>query len=170
MASRKSKKAKGKNPKAYPFQVKPQSARTGSKSAAESKAASRASSQRDRREETMAREAPSNYIPPEVSQRMVRRVAILAGIPSVLGVSAFFINYYLLVQKIVELPTWVTAAETLALFGLGFVGISYGVLSASWEPSTAGSWLGFAEFRFNLSVLIQQWKDRDGLNKSSTNP
>lgn len=99
-------------------------------------------------------------IPAPVSDRMVRRVVWLAGVPSLLGIGAFFINYYLLINKILILPTWVTLVETLALFGVGFVGISYGVLSASWEPEEAGSWLGWREFRANLSILTQQWREQ----------
>lgn len=99
-------------------------------------------------------------IPNEVSERMVRRVVWLAGVPSVLGVGAFFVNYYLLINKILILPTWVTLVETLALFGFGFVGISYGVLSASWEPEQTGSWLGWQEFRVNLGIMTQQWREQ----------
>lgn len=99
-------------------------------------------------------------IPKEVSDRMVRRVVWLAGVPSFLGISAFVANYYLLVNKILILPTWVTLVETLALFGFGFVGISYGVLSASWEPEQTGSWLGWQEFRVNLEIMTQQWREQ----------
>ncbi|NJK72017.1 MAG: DUF3464 family protein [Synechococcaceae cyanobacterium SM2_3_60] len=110
-----------------------------------------------RRPETKSAEGS---IPAEVSDRMVRRVVWLAGVPSILGVSAFIANYYLLVNKILILPTWVTLVETLALFGFGFVGISYGVLSASWEPEQTGSWLGWQEFRVNLGILTQQWREQ----------
>lgn len=111
----------------------------------------------------------SNYIPPEVSQRMVRRVTCMAGVPSTLGVSAFFINYYLLVNHILALPSWVTFVETLSLFGIGFVGITYGVLSASWEPERDGSWVGFEEFRFNVALLFQQWREyRQAQRQAST--
>ena len=76
-----------------------------------------------------------------------------------LGMSAFFINYYLLVNHILELPTWFTYAETLALFGMGFVGLTYGVLSASWEPERDGGLVGLSEFQFNIKVLFQQWRE-----------
>ncbi|MDX2273430.1 MAG: PAM68 family protein [Cyanobacteriota bacterium] len=101
-------------------------------------------------------EERSNYIPPEVSQRMIRRVVWFCGIPTLLGVSSFGVNYYLLVNHIVTLPPAFTFVETLALFGLGFVGISYGVLSASWDPQP-GSRLGWSEFRQNLGLTINQW-------------
>ncbi|MEO0854500.1 MAG: PAM68 family protein, partial [Cyanobacteria bacterium J06648_11] len=68
-------------------------------------------------------------------------------------------NYYLLVNHIIDFPNWVTVGESLGLFGLGFVGISYGVLSASWEPQEAGSLLGLREFRFNFGTLRKQWRE-----------
>lgn len=105
------------------------------------------------------RDLPSNFIPEEVSKRMVRRASWLAGIPTILGMSAFFVNYYLLVNHILELPPWFTYAETLALFGMGFVGLTYGVLSASWEPERGGGLVGLSEFQFNIKVLFQQWRE-----------
>ncbi|MEM9568844.1 MAG: PAM68 family protein [Cyanobacteria bacterium P01_E01_bin.34] len=105
------------------------------------------------------REQPSNFIPEDVSKRMLRRAGWLAGVPTTLGMSAFFVNYYLLVNHIFELPPWFTYAETLALFGMGFVGLTYGVLSASWEPEREGGLVGLSEFQFNVKVLFQQWRE-----------
>ena len=93
-------------------------------------------------------------IPPAVSRRMIRRMAILSGVPTVLGVVVFFLSYYLLVQHIVELPTVVVFLSTIGCFGLGVVGISYGVLSASWDEDVPGSALGWSEFTLNLGRLI----------------
>ncbi|MEM8715082.1 MAG: PAM68 family protein [Cyanobacteria bacterium P01_G01_bin.4] len=162
MARRKSKKnskrSKGSGPsgagnasKPLPFDVSQQSSGPAVEGEAKSaKAAASAASDRDR---------PSNFIPEEVSKRMVRRASWLAGVPTTLGMSAFFVNYYLLVNHIFELPTWFTYAETLALFGLGFVGLTYGVLSASWEPEREGGLMGLSEFQFNTKVLFQQWRE-----------
>lgn len=86
---------------------------------------------------------------------MVRRVLIFCGIPSGFGLSSFFVNYYLLVNHVVALPSYFTLIESLAFFGLGFLGISYGVLSASWDPEP-GSLLGIGEFRRNLGNLLKQ--------------
>ncbi|MGQ9837196.1 MAG: PAM68 family protein [Cyanobacteriota bacterium] len=100
---------------------------------------------------------PLAPIPPEVSRRMVRRILIFSGIPSGIGLSSFFVNYYLLVNHVVALPSYFTLIESLSFFGLGFLGISYGVLSASWDPEP-GSLLGVGEFRRNLSNLFKQWQ------------
>lgn len=115
--------------------------------------------------ETASSEDRDNYIPPEVSNRMIRRVFWCAGIPSLLGISSFFVNYFLLVNHIADLPPMATFVESLLLFGLGFVGISYGVLSASWEPEP-GSWLGIDEFRQNIGNMVREWR-RHGSERSS---
>lgn len=88
---------------------------------------------------------------------MLRRVFLFSGIPTVLGLGSFVVNYFLIVNDVVRLPTSFTLIETLLLFGLGVLGITYGVLSASWDPEP-GSRLGFSEFRRNLGNLIQEWR------------
>ncbi|MGK7907183.1 MAG: PAM68 family protein [Synechococcus sp.] len=168
MARRKSKKkSKGsqglrKNSKPLPFEVSQQSGSAPDVASevtpsAEKQAGGTASQTSTDRAEAEA--TASNYIPPEVSKRMLRRAVWLAGVPTTLGMSAFFINYFLLVKHIVELPTWLTYVETLSLFGLGFVGLSYGVLSASWEPDREGGLIGLSEFRFNVAIMFQQWRE-----------
>ncbi len=120
-------------------------------------------------EETSAGSRPTpGYIPEAVSQRMIRRVALFCGIPSFLGMSSFVANYFLITGDVVDLPPYFTLIETLTCFGLGFVGISYGVLSASWEPHP-GSALGWSEFRTNLGTLTQQWREY-GAQKRNASP
>ena len=46
-------------------------------------------------------------------------------------------------------------ANTL-IFGAAFVGISYGVLSASWDPTREGSELGIEEFKQNIPILWEK--------------
>lgn len=106
-------------------------------------------------------------IPPEVSRRMVRRILVFSGIPSGLGLSSFFINYYLLTNHVVALPPYFTLVESLTLFGLGFLGISYGVFSASWDPNP-GSLLGIGEFRRNLGNVIQHWRESAAQSSQSS--
>jgi hypothetical protein len=105
-------------------------------------------------------------IPPEVSRRMVRRILIFSGIPSTLGLSSFVVNYYLLTNHVIALPPYFTVVESLAFFGLGFLGISYGVFSASWDPEP-GSLLGVSEFRRNLGIFLQQWREAASGSASS---
>ncbi len=109
---------------------------------------------------------PVAVIPPEVSRRMVRRILVFSGIPSSLGLSSFFVNYYLLTNHVVALPPYFTLVESLAFFGLGFLGISYGVFSASWDPEP-GSLLGIGEFRRNLGNVFKQWRELSDPSKPS---
>ncbi|HAC62908.1 MAG TPA: DUF3464 domain-containing protein, partial [Cyanothece sp. UBA12306] len=44
-------------------------------------------------------------IPDSVSQRMVRRMALFSGIPTALGMSSFFVFYWIVSQEWLEIPT-----------------------------------------------------------------
>ena len=46
------------------------------------------------------------------------------------------------------------------IFGLGLVGISYGVLSASWDPNRKGSVFGLDEVKQNFPVLMDDLKKK----------
>ena len=94
-------------------------------------------------------------IPEVVSRRMIRRMAVFAGIPTALGMSSFVIAYFLLSRQIVEFPNVVVLLVSLGFFGLGTVGLSYGVLSASWQEESEGSLLGISEFSVNFRRLMQ---------------
>jgi len=130
----------------------------GKSSRYSSKVSSRTSRRRSTPNPTPVEKEPAIPIPPEVSRRMVRRVLVFCGIPSGIGLSSFFVNYYLLVNHVVALPSYFTLIESLAFFGLGFLGISYGVLSASWDPEP-GSLLGVGEFRRNLGNTLKQRRE-----------
>ncbi|MFN3329643.1 MAG: photosystem II biosynthesis protein, partial [Pyrinomonadaceae bacterium] len=72
-------------------------------------------------------------IPDAVSRRMVSRMAVCSGIPTLLGFVTFPLCYVIVQQQWLELPNVAVVVMSLTLFGLGAVGLSYGVLSASWE-------------------------------------
>ena len=57
------------------------------------------------------------------------------------------------VQK-VDLPMGLVYTVQSLIFGAGFVGISYGVLSASWDPERKGGTLGLDEVKQNFPVLM----------------
>ncbi|MEM9484380.1 MAG: PAM68 family protein [Cyanobacteria bacterium P01_F01_bin.116] len=99
-------------------------------------------------------------IPEIVSRRMMRRMAIFAGIPTFLGMSSFVIAYFLLTQHIAEFPNVVVLLVSLGFFGLGTIGLSYGVLSASWQEDVEGSLLGISEFSVNFRRLIQGLRNK----------
>jgi Photosynthesis affected mutant 68 len=91
-------------------------------------------------------------IPEQVTQRMVRRMAIFSGVPTVLGMSSFFISY-LLVKAGIKLPPYIVLTLSLGLFGLGVIGLTYGILSSSWEENRAGSIVGWSDFKLNFSRM-----------------
>ena len=97
-------------------------------------------------------------IPDVVSKRMGRRMAIFCGIPSVLGMSSLFIFYWLKVKEVVELPPYLAFAVSFGFLGLGVLGLSYGLFSASWDEERAGSAWGGDEFKLNLGRTKDAWK------------
>jgi len=103
----------------------------------------------------------SMNVPDAVSKRMVRRMALFCGVPSILGMSTFVASYFLVSRDIVELPNVVVVLVSMGFFGLGVLGLSYGVLSASWEEESAGSALGITEFGTNLKRMAGAWRSPD---------
>ncbi|MFE4107564.1 PAM68 family protein [Almyronema epifaneia] len=111
--------------------------------------------------------AQRNAIPEVVSQRMLRRMAFFSGLPTALGVAIFFGSYFLLTRQIIEFPKVVVLLSTLGCFGLGVVGLSYGVLSASWDEERVGTRLGWGEFGTNFGRMTAAW--RSGRTDSKAN-
>ena len=103
------------------------------------------------------RRAASQGIPTAVSNRMARRIAIATGIPSVLGMGVFIASYLLVSRSILDIPTGVTLVASGGCFLLGLLGLSYGVLSASWEDAP-GSLLGLEQIGLNVGRLRSSFK------------
>jgi hypothetical protein len=97
-------------------------------------------------------------IPDVVSKRMVRRMALMCGLPSVLGIATFFVSYYLVKHVGVKLPNAAVILVSMGFFGLGVLGLSYGVLSASWDEEIPGTKLGWQEFTTNLGRMRAAWR------------
>jgi hypothetical protein len=91
----------------------------------------------------------SGAIPEAVSRRMLRRMAVLSGAPVFLGVGIFFLAYYLQSNQIVTFPPIAVLLVTMGCFGLGVLGLTYGVMSASWDTEP-GSLVGITEFKLNF--------------------
>jgi|SRR5919202_1181086 hypothetical protein len=100
----------------------------------------------------------SMAIPEVVSKRMVRRMALLCGIPTVLGISTFFASYFLVTNVGLKLPNGAVVLVSMGFFGLGVLGLSYGVLSASWDEDIPGTKLGWQEFTTNLGRMTSAWR------------
>lgn len=95
----------------------------------------------------------SSQIPEIVSKRMLRRMAVFSGIPTGLALSSFFIFYWIVTNKLLQIPTTAVVLTTFGLFGLGVVGLSYGLLSASWDEQRVGTKLGWEEFTLNFGRM-----------------
>ncbi|MBX9257312.1 PAM68 family protein [Desmonostoc muscorum CCALA 125] len=98
-------------------------------------------------------------IPKVVSQRMVRRVAAFCGLPTTLGISTLIVSYLLATYSDIKLAPIAVLLVNMGLFGLGVLGITYGVLSASWDEERAGSLLGFGEFGTNWGRMVAVWRE-----------
>ncbi|WP_448514582.1 photosystem II biosynthesis protein [Parathermosynechococcus lividus] len=104
--------------------------------------------------------AKQGAIPEVVSRRMVSRMAVCAGVPTLLGLTTFPVSYVIVQHHWFSLPHVVVVLVSLGWFGLGALGLSYGVISASWDEAQAGSWLGIAEFRTNFGRIVDSWQTR----------
>lgn len=93
-------------------------------------------------------------IPDAVANRMARRIAIGTGIPTVMGMGVFIASYLLVSRSILDIPPALTLLSSGACFLLGVLGLSYGVLSASWEDAP-GSLLGLEQIGKNIERLRQ---------------
>jgi len=94
-------------------------------------------------------EVQSNGIPKYVADRMARRIFFTAGIPTLMGMSVFVVSYIIVTRKIAEIPPSSTIAISALFFILGLGGLSYGILSASWDI-TPGSFLGLENIPLNI--------------------
>ena len=91
-------------------------------------------------------------IPRYVADRMARRVAVFTGLPTVAGMAVFVGSYLLITQGIADIAPGLTLATSGGFFLLGLVGLSFGVLSSSWDPDP-GSVLGFENLKPNLQRM-----------------
>ncbi|MDJ0599535.1 MAG: PAM68 family protein [Crocosphaera sp.] len=62
-------------------------------------------------------DASLNAIPDSVSKRMIKRMAIFSGIPTGLGMSSFFVFYWIVSHDWLDIPTSAVGAVSLGLFG-----------------------------------------------------
>ena len=88
-------------------------------------------------------------IPKYVADRMARRIFFTTGIPTILGMSVFVISYIIVTRNIAEIAPSATIAISALFFLLGLAGLSYGILSASWDKEP-GSFLGIENIPLNI--------------------
>ena len=88
-------------------------------------------------------------IPKYVADRMARRIFFTAGIPTIMGMSVFVVSYIIVTKNIAEIPPSSTIAVSALFFLLGLAGLSFGILSASWDKEP-GSFLGIENIPMNI--------------------
>jgi len=88
-------------------------------------------------------------IPKYVADRMARRIFFTAGLPTIMGMSVFVVSYFIVTRNIAEIPPSSTIAVSALFFLLGLAGLSFGILSASWDKEP-GSFFGIENIPMNI--------------------
>ena len=91
----------------------------------------------------------SSGIPKYVADRMAKRIFFTAGIPTIMGMLVFVVSYIIVTKNIAEIPPSSTIAISALFFLLGLAGLSFGILSASWDKEP-GSFFGIENIPMNI--------------------
>ncbi|KAG0564263.1 hypothetical protein KC19_8G096800 [Ceratodon purpureus] len=116
--------------------------------------------------ENVEEEADDDVVPEVVTNRMLKRITYTVGIPFAVGIAFFGLYYYLKAVKKVDIPEWLPLFTSLVTFGSSGAGITYGVLSASWDPKREGSFLGWKEAQLNWPVFWETFRGKRDAGKS----
>lgn len=114
--------------------------------------------------DALLRETPeAAVIPEKVAQRMGKRMLPFVGIP-IFGTMGSFVGFwYMATYRDMEYQPALVAATSIALLVVGLLGITYSIMSSSWDPDREGSFLGTEEFATNLENI------KTGLSRSREN-
>ena len=104
-------------------------------------------------------------IPNYVANRMARRIAFTTGIPTLSGMGVFIGSYLLISRGIADISPTLTLVSSAVCFLIGLLGLSYGILSASWDFNP-GSFLGLENIKPNINRMKSAFKTRQ--DKTST--
>ncbi len=96
-------------------------------------------------------------IPKYVANRMARRITFTTGIPTLSGMGVFIGSYFLISKGIAEISPTVTLVSSAMCFLVGLLGLSYGILSASWDLNP-GSFLGLENIKPNINRMKDAFK------------
>ncbi len=96
-------------------------------------------------------------IPSYVANRMARRIAFTTGIPTLSGMGVFIGSYFLISKGIADISPTLTLVSSAICFFIGLLGLSYGILSASWDFNP-GSFLGFENIKPNINRMKDAFK------------
>ena len=96
-------------------------------------------------------------IPSYVANRMARRIAFTTGIPTLSGMGVFIGSYFLISKGIADISPTLTLVSSAICFLVGLLGLSYGILSASWDFNP-GSFLGIENIKPNINRMKDAFK------------
>ena len=96
-------------------------------------------------------------IPSYVANRMARRIAFTTGLPTLSGMGVFIGSYFVISKGIAEISPTVTLVSSALCFLVGLLGLSYGILSASWDFKP-GSFFGFENIKPNINRMKDAFK------------
>jgi len=96
-------------------------------------------------------------IPRYVANRMARRIAFTTGIPTLSGMGVFIGSYFLISKGIADISPSLTLVSSAICFLVGLLGLSYGILSASWDFNP-GSFLGLENIKPNINRMKDAFK------------
>ncbi len=96
-------------------------------------------------------------IPSYVANRMARRIAFTTGIPTLSGMGVFIGSYFLISKGIADISPTLTLVSSAMCFLVGLLGLSYGILSASWDFNP-GSFLGLENIKPNITRMKDAFK------------
>jgi len=103
----------------------------------------------------------SATVPEQITDRMLQRMLLFSGGPVLFGMLLFPLFYYLKKVAHVDVPVWAVYIIQTTIFAGGLLGISYGVISTSWDPKREGSMLGWNEFQANLPLVLDRFRKKD---------
>lgn len=102
-------------------------------------------------------------IPEKVAQRMGKRMLPFVGVPLFGSMAAFVGFWYMATYRDMEFQPVLVAGTTIAFLLIGLIGITYSMMSASWDPEREGTMLGTDEFSRNIDNI------KGGLKRSGEN-
>ncbi|CAB9514836.1 Protein of unknown function (DUF3464) [Seminavis robusta] len=112
----------------------------------------------------MLQESPeAAAIPEKVAMRMGKRMLPFVGIPLFGSLGAFVGFWYFATYKDMEFQPGMVATTTIVILASGLLGITYSIVSASWDEEREGSLLGIDEFQKNVGNI------KEGLDRSKEN-
>lgn len=94
-----------------------------------------------------------SVIPEIVTNRMINRIGLSVGIPLFIGLLFFPFFYYLKVVLKIDIPSFIPVIVSFIFFGTALAGVSYGIVSTSWDPLREGSFSGWNEAQRNWPVF-----------------